>query len=208
MARGAERTCGVSYLRVSTVEQAEKELSLTAQRRAITDFATRHCSAVYNVSVPLRVPSSSGTSEGSLTRAVRARFELMATPFREASTVLPASRDALRSSGTHSRRCLHLAPRLPCLDCGKLRVRGEWVGRVGAQEPAQHCCRDSAALWRTARRGSHRPGALCPSRNSRKAGSGWATALDAFFDSRCPAVHGGPPETVRASTRSTASTPL
>lgn len=38
----AERTRWVSYLRVSTVEQAEKELSLTAQRRSADEFAARH----------------------------------------------------------------------------------------------------------------------------------------------------------------------
>jgi site-specific DNA recombinase len=42
MAKRAERTRWVSYLRVSTVAQAEKELSLTAQRRSAEDFATRH----------------------------------------------------------------------------------------------------------------------------------------------------------------------
>lgn len=40
--RLAERARWVSYLRVSTVEQAEKELSLTAQRRSAEEFATRH----------------------------------------------------------------------------------------------------------------------------------------------------------------------
>jgi DNA invertase Pin-like site-specific DNA recombinase len=35
----AERTRWVSYLRVSTVEQAEKELSLTAQRRSAEEFS-------------------------------------------------------------------------------------------------------------------------------------------------------------------------
>jgi site-specific DNA recombinase len=38
----AERTCWVSYFRVSTVDQAEKELSLTAQRRSADEFAVRH----------------------------------------------------------------------------------------------------------------------------------------------------------------------
>ena len=42
MAERAERTRWVSYLRVSTVEQAEKELSLTAQRRSAEEFAARH----------------------------------------------------------------------------------------------------------------------------------------------------------------------
>jgi DNA invertase Pin-like site-specific DNA recombinase len=38
----AERTRWVSYLRVSTVEQAEKALSLTAQRHSAEEFAARH----------------------------------------------------------------------------------------------------------------------------------------------------------------------
>lgn len=37
-----ERTRWVSYLRVSTVEQAEKERWLTAQRRSADEFAERH----------------------------------------------------------------------------------------------------------------------------------------------------------------------
>ncbi len=37
-----DRTRWVSYLRVSTAEQAEKELSLTAQRRSAEEFAARH----------------------------------------------------------------------------------------------------------------------------------------------------------------------
>lgn len=42
MAKRADRTRWVSYLRVNTVEQAEKELSLTAQRRAAEEFAAHH----------------------------------------------------------------------------------------------------------------------------------------------------------------------
>jgi site-specific DNA recombinase len=42
MAKRTERTRWVSYLRVSTVEQAEKELSLTAQHRSADEFAARH----------------------------------------------------------------------------------------------------------------------------------------------------------------------
>lgn len=41
MTRGRERTTWVSYLRVSTPGQAERELSLPAQRAAITEFAAR-----------------------------------------------------------------------------------------------------------------------------------------------------------------------
>jgi len=37
-----QRTAWISYLRVSTTEQAERELSLPAQRRAIEEYATRH----------------------------------------------------------------------------------------------------------------------------------------------------------------------
>lgn len=46
MARRDERTRWVSYLRVSTVEQAEKELSLTAQRRSTEEFSARHGAVV------------------------------------------------------------------------------------------------------------------------------------------------------------------
>jgi site-specific DNA recombinase len=41
-----ERTAWISYLRVSTPEQAERELSLPAQRRAIAEYATRHDAAI------------------------------------------------------------------------------------------------------------------------------------------------------------------
>ncbi len=42
MEKRTECTRWISYLRVSTVERAEKELSLTAQRRSVEDFAARH----------------------------------------------------------------------------------------------------------------------------------------------------------------------
>ena len=42
MRAGAERIAWVSYLRVSTPDQADRELSLPAQRRAVEEFATRH----------------------------------------------------------------------------------------------------------------------------------------------------------------------
>jgi DNA invertase Pin-like site-specific DNA recombinase len=42
MGARAERSAWVSYLRVSTPEQADRELSLPAQRRAVEDFAARH----------------------------------------------------------------------------------------------------------------------------------------------------------------------
>ncbi len=42
----AERCAWVSYLRVSTPEQADRELSLPAQRRAVEEFASRHGATV------------------------------------------------------------------------------------------------------------------------------------------------------------------
>jgi hypothetical protein len=54
----AERTRWVSYLRVSTVEQAEKELSLTAQRRSAEEFAARHEAVIDHHYVE---PGASGT---------------------------------------------------------------------------------------------------------------------------------------------------
>ncbi len=58
MAKHAERTRWVSYLRVSTVEQAEKELSLTAQRRSAEEFAARHGAVIDHHYVE---PGASGT---------------------------------------------------------------------------------------------------------------------------------------------------
>lgn len=58
MAKRAERSRWVSYLRVSTVEQAEKELSLAAQRRAAEEFAARHDAVVDHHYVE---PGASGT---------------------------------------------------------------------------------------------------------------------------------------------------
>lgn len=54
----AERTRWVSYLRVSTVEQAEKELSLTAQRHSAEEFAARHDAVIDHHYVE---PGASGT---------------------------------------------------------------------------------------------------------------------------------------------------
>jgi DNA invertase Pin-like site-specific DNA recombinase len=36
----------VSYLRVSTAEQAERALSITAQRHAVGEFAARHSTVI------------------------------------------------------------------------------------------------------------------------------------------------------------------
>lgn len=55
----AERTRWVSYLRVSTVEQAEKELSLTAQRRSAEEFADRHDAIIEHHYLE---PGASGTA--------------------------------------------------------------------------------------------------------------------------------------------------
>lgn len=54
----AERTRWVSYLRVSTVEQAEKELSLTAQRHSAEEFAARHDAVIDHHYIE---PGASGT---------------------------------------------------------------------------------------------------------------------------------------------------
>lgn len=58
MARRTERTRWVSYLRVSTVEQAEKDLSLTAQRRSAEEFAARQGAVIDHHYVE---PGASGT---------------------------------------------------------------------------------------------------------------------------------------------------
>jgi len=42
MAARPNRTTWVSYLRVSTPEQADRELSLPAQRHAVEDYTRRH----------------------------------------------------------------------------------------------------------------------------------------------------------------------
>jgi site-specific DNA recombinase len=58
MAKRTERTRWVSYLRVSTVEQAEKELSLSAQRRSAEEFAAGHDAVIEHHYVE---PGASGT---------------------------------------------------------------------------------------------------------------------------------------------------
>ena len=58
MAKQTERTRWVSYLRVCTVEQAEKELSLTAQRRSAEEFAAHHDAVIDHHYVE---PGASGT---------------------------------------------------------------------------------------------------------------------------------------------------
>jgi DNA invertase Pin-like site-specific DNA recombinase len=58
MAKRADRTRWVSYLGVSTVEQAEKEMSQTAQRRAEEEFAARHDAVIDHHYVE---PGASGT---------------------------------------------------------------------------------------------------------------------------------------------------
>ncbi|MCL2726081.1 MAG: recombinase family protein [Polyangiaceae bacterium] len=79
MAKRAERARWVSYLRVSTVEQAEKELSLTAQRRSAEEFAARHGAVIDHHYVE---PGASGTD------AHRAVFnELLGDALRPGSTI-------------------------------------------------------------------------------------------------------------------------
>jgi len=46
MSTGSERTPWVSYLRVSTGEQADRELSLPAQRHAVAAYAAQHGAAI------------------------------------------------------------------------------------------------------------------------------------------------------------------
>jgi site-specific DNA recombinase len=75
----AERTRWVSYLRVSTVEQAEKELSLTAQRRSAEEFAARHDALIDHHYIE---PGASGTDTH------RAVFnELLGDALRPGSTI-------------------------------------------------------------------------------------------------------------------------
>jgi DNA invertase Pin-like site-specific DNA recombinase len=52
------RSRWVSYLRVSTAEQAERELSLTAQRRAVSEVASRYGA---NIDQEYAEPGASGT---------------------------------------------------------------------------------------------------------------------------------------------------
>jgi DNA invertase Pin-like site-specific DNA recombinase len=79
MAKRAERTRWVSYLRVSTVEQAEKELSLTAQRHSAEEFAARHDAVIDHHYVE---PGASGTDTH------RAVFnELLGDALRPGSTI-------------------------------------------------------------------------------------------------------------------------
>ena len=79
MAKRAERTRWVSYLRVSTVEQAEKELSLTAQRRSAEEFAARHEAVIDHHYLE---PGASGTDTH------RAVFnELLGDALRPGSTI-------------------------------------------------------------------------------------------------------------------------
>jgi len=58
--RGGRRPIGSAAraLRVSTAEQAEKELTLTAQRRSAEEFAARHDAAIDQHDI---VPGASGT---------------------------------------------------------------------------------------------------------------------------------------------------
>jgi site-specific DNA recombinase len=75
----AERTRWVSYLRVSTVEQAEKELSLTAQRHSAEEFAARHDAVIDHHYLE---PGASGTDTH------RAVFnELLGDALRPGSTI-------------------------------------------------------------------------------------------------------------------------
>lgn len=58
MRTSGERSRWVSYLRVSTTDQADRELSLTAQRRAVSEFAARQGVAIAEEYLE---PGASGT---------------------------------------------------------------------------------------------------------------------------------------------------
>lgn len=79
MAKRTERTRWVSYLRVSTVEQAEKELSLTAQRHSAEEFAERHDAVIDRHYLE---PGASGTDTHRLVFN-----ELLGDAFAPSSTI-------------------------------------------------------------------------------------------------------------------------
>jgi len=114
----AERTCWVSYLRVSTVEQAEKELSLTAQRRSAEEFAARHGAFIDHHYVE---PGASGTDTH------RTVFnELLGAALRPGSTIaviLVHHTSRFTRDATHARVVKTL--RAGKLACPGLRVRVE-----------------------------------------------------------------------------------
>jgi DNA invertase Pin-like site-specific DNA recombinase len=98
MAARGERKAWVSYLRVSTPEQADRELSLPAQRRAVEDYAQRHDATIEREYVE---PGSSGVNPHR--RVFRQMLEDVLRPGSDVSTIVVHHTSRFTRNSTEAR---------------------------------------------------------------------------------------------------------
>lgn len=98
MGKGSARDAWVAYLRVSTSEQAERELSLPAQRRAVQEYAARSGRPIAREYVEA---GCSGTSANR--RAFRQMLEDVFRPGSDVGTVVVHHTSRLTRNATEAR---------------------------------------------------------------------------------------------------------
>ena len=98
MPKGRARETWIAYLRVSTSEQAERELSLPAQRRAVQDYAARHGRMISREYVEA---GCSGTSANR--KAFREMLEDVFRPGSDVGTVVVHHTSRFTRNATEAR---------------------------------------------------------------------------------------------------------
>jgi site-specific DNA recombinase len=98
MPKGRSREIWIAYLRVSTSEQAERELSLPAQRRAVQDYAARHGRTISREYVEA---GCSGTSANR--KAFREMLEAVFRPGSDLGTVVVHHTSRFTRNATEAR---------------------------------------------------------------------------------------------------------
>ena len=107
MSKVEPRIAWVSYLRVSTAEQAERDLSLPAQRRAVEDYATRNGQSIFREYIE---EGCSGTHMNR--KAFRQMLEDVFRPGSDIGTIV-----VHHTSRFTRNACRGARPRWRCLDC-------------------------------------------------------------------------------------------
>lgn len=98
MAKGSAREAWVAYLRVSTAEQAERELSLPAQRRAVQEYAARNG---HEIAREYLEAGCSGTSANR--KAFRQMLEDVFRPGSDVGTVVVHHTSRFTRNATEAR---------------------------------------------------------------------------------------------------------
>jgi site-specific DNA recombinase len=165
MPRRPERTAWVSYLRVSTHEQADRELSLPAQRHAITEYAAHHGTTL------AREFADAGRSGTDAHRpAFQQMLEAVLRPGSDIAAIVVQhtsrfSRDATEARVVKAKlrrlgvRVLSVCQEIPDDPLGSL-IEGIYEC-IDQYESQMNGLRTKAAMAEAVRQG-YFPGAMCP----------------------------------------------